>query len=175
MPISELFVVYPNKNSELRSIAKVCYEFGKTIAQEPSAGQSLGLDEHAILRQRNYVTIVAGMINAIHARPIPDMPQVHPLQLPIDLSDPYKQFTEDDLPLNEDTELLAEHWLFLAVALAKSQSACLAGSLIAADHARATTQLGVITQYLDEIESRPDIDLPETAFPGAELTPAGSK
>jgi len=55
MAFSDLFKVYNNRNSELRSIAKTVYEFGKTIAREPSAAHSNGLDEHAIQRQRSYV------------------------------------------------------------------------------------------------------------------------
>jgi hypothetical protein len=167
----ELFKEYANKNSELRAIAKTAYEFGYTIAQEPSAGMSLGLDEHALTRQTSYVDTIRGMIEAIHKRPIPDLPYVHPLQLPIDFTKEYLQFTVDDLPINEDTQLIAEYWMMLAVSLAKSQSAGLAGSLIDADYNRAVNHLNVITQYLDEMALRPVVDLPETAFPEAGLNP----
>jgi hypothetical protein len=168
---ADLFQNYPNKNVELRAIAKTAYEFGKNIAQEPSAGMSLGLDEHALRRQGEYIEILRGMVEAIHARPIPDMPYVHPTQFPIDLSDEYSQFTTDEhpMPINEDTQLLAQYWMMLASELAKSQSAGLAGSLTDADYARAVTTLDVIQQYRDEMEVRPTIDLPETAFPEATL------
>jgi hypothetical protein len=175
MPLENLFKNYPNKNVELRAIAKACYEFGKTIAKEPSAGMSLGLDEHALTRQGDYVGIARGMVEAIHKRPIPDMPYVHPEQFPIDMTDQYQQFTVDDIPINEDTELLAQYWLMLAVELAKSQSAGLAGSLTDADHNRSVNQLDVIDQYLTEMANRPVIDLPETAFPEAELTRPSAK
>jgi hypothetical protein len=166
---SDLFKEYPNKNMELRAIAKVAYEFGKTIAQEPSAGVSLGLDEHALGRQKQYIEILTLQIEAIHERPVPDMPYIHPTQFPIDLTEEYEQFTVDGKPINEDTQLLAQYWMAIATELAKSQSAGLAGSLTDADHTRATTMIGVITQYIEEMEERPVIDLPETAFPEAGL------
>jgi hypothetical protein len=168
---SDLFKMYANKNIELRAIAKTAYEFGKTIAQEPSAGMSLGLDEHALRRQGEYIVILRGMVEAIHARPVPDLPYTHPCQFPIDLSEEYKQFTTDEnpIPINEDTQLLCQYWMVLSTELAKSQSAGLAGSLTDADYARAVTTLDVIQQYRDEMEARPVIDLPETAFPEATL------
>ena len=52
MAFEELFVIYPNKNAELRMVAKVAYEFGRNIAKEPSAAVSIGVDEHAMKRQR---------------------------------------------------------------------------------------------------------------------------
>jgi hypothetical protein len=169
MAFEELFNVYPNKNAELRTIAKVAYEFGKNIALEPSSGMSIGLDEHAIGRQRAYVTIMTGYVEAIHGRPIPDLPYVHPIHFDIDLSAAYMQTTVDGIPLNEDTELLAEYWMMLAASCAKSQSAGLAGSMIDPDYVRITALLAVITQYLDEMDARPFPDVPETAFPGAPL------
>jgi hypothetical protein len=174
MAFEDLFKTYPNKNAELRAICKAAYEFGATIAQEPSAGMSIGLDEHAIARQRSYVVSLRGQLEAFHSRPIPDMPYVHPVRFDIGLSEPYKQFTKDGMPINEDTQLLAQYWMICAVEMAASQSAGLAGSIIDADYDRIINHLGVITQYLDELETRPAVDLPETAFPGAELeTPTG--
>ena len=167
MAFEELFKEYPNKNMELRACAKTAYEFGKTAAKEQSAGSSLGLLEAATERQRNYVLIMKGMIKALHDRPIPDMPYMHPTQFEIDLSDPYLQTTVDDIPINEDTELLAQYWMTIAVELAASQSAGLAGSLTDADFTRIDNDLDVISQLLDAIDDRPPIDLPETAFPGA--------
>lgn len=175
MAFEELFKVYPNKNAELRAASKVAYEFGANIAQEPSAGMSIGLDEHAIKRQRTYVKTFQGYIDALHDRPIPDMPYVHPVRFDIDLTEPYKQFTKDGLPLNEDTELLAQYWMICAVELAASQSAGLAGSLINPDYERVANHLGVISQFLDEMETRETPDVPETAFPGAVLEVPGKK
>ena len=169
MAFEELFKEYPNKNAELRAVAKVAYEFGKNIAQEPSAGMSIGLDEHAIKRQKTYIEAMVGYIEALHKRPIPDMPYVHPTRFDIDLSEAYKQFTKDGLPINEDTQLLAQYWMFIAVELAASQSAGLAGSLIDPDYERVTNHLGVISQFLTEMEVRKTPDLPETAFPAAML------
>ena len=174
MAFSELFKVYPNRNMELRSIAKQMYEFGKTIAREPSAAHSSGLDVHAIRRQREYVAHSVSQVEALFAKPIPDLPATHPLQLPINLAEIYTQFVIDvagvQVPLNEMTEMLAESWMIAAVEMAKSQSAALAGALVSFDHNRAINNLGVISKLLDEIEKRPVLDLPETAAPGAELT-----
>lgn len=176
MAFSELFKKYPNKNAELRGAAKVAYEFGMNIAQEPSASMSLGVDPHAMKRQREYVQIITGYIENLHNRPVPDMPYVHPIRFDIDFTEEYKQFTKDGLPLNEDTELLAQHWMFVAVEMAASQSAGLAGSLTDADYQRLKNHIGVISQLLDEIEKRGVADMPETAFPAAALeTPSSGQ
>lgn len=168
---SELFKVYNNRNSELRTVAKTVYEFGKTIAREPSAAHSNGLDEHAIKRQRSYVEYAKSMVAALAAKPIPDKPGSHPIQLPVDLSEEYITFSSDvngnKIPLNESTQLLAESWMMVATELVNSQSASLAGSLVSFDSERADNNLDVISKLLDEIEARPFLDLPETAEPGS--------
>jgi len=173
MSFSELFKIYPNRNSELRYVARQAYEAGFTIAQEPSAGMSFGLDEHAIIRQKAYVTAITLSVNNLKAKAVPDRPAVHPIQFPINMSVEYSQFTEDlsgeQVPINEATQLLSEHWMTLAVTIANSQSAALAGSFIGPDHSRAINELEVITQLIKEIEDRPQVDLPETARPGASL------
>lgn len=174
MAFADLFQVYPCKNPELRTTARVAYEFGKNIAKEPSASMSIGLDPHAMKRQRTYVDAIRGYIENLFQRPLPDMPYIHPTRFDVNLSEVYMQFTVDGLPLNEDTQLLAENWMFLAVAMSASQSAGLAGSLIEADYNRLVNQVGVIEQLLDELEGRGGIDLPETAFPGAALEEPGS-
>ena len=171
MAFNDLFKEYPNRNLELRSVVKQAYEFGKTIAREPSAAHSNGLDIHALKRQRSYVEHALKMVEAINAKPIPDNPASHPTQLPIDLREQYLTFTSDvqgnQIPLNEATQLLAESWMIFAVELAKSQSASLAGSLVDFDYERATNNLNVLGKLLDEVEARPFLDLPETAEPGA--------
>lgn len=171
MAFNELFRTYPNRNMELRSVAKQFYEFGKTIAREPSAAVSSGMDAHALLRQQSYVTHAEKMVAAIASSPLPDNPATHPTQLPIDFSEAYITFVTDvngnKIPLNESTQLLAEYWLTLAVELAKSQSASLAGSLITFDHDRAKNNLAAITKLLNELKDRPFLDLPETAEPGS--------
>jgi len=169
MAFEDLFAVYPNKNIELRAIAKTAYEFGRTIAAEQTAAMSLGVNSHALQRQREYVKALSGQLEAFHERPLPDMPYVHPTRFDIDLSEPYSQFTKDGLPLNEDTQLLAQYWMIVAVELAASQSAGLAGSIVDADYRRVKEHIAVITQYLDEVEKRDVVDLPETAFPAAAL------
>ncbi|PNV83823.1 MAG: hypothetical protein C0610_16730 [Desulfobacteraceae bacterium] len=171
MAINDLHQEYPNRNLGLRSCAKQCYEFGQTIAREPSAAHSNGLDEHAIGRQRQYIAKAGDVIERLNARPIPDRPASHPTDMPINFTVPYIYFTEningEEVPMNEATQELAENWLTLSVELAKSQSAGIAGSLVEFDYQRAVNNLAVIEQLVDEIEARPIVDLPETALPGS--------
>lgn len=178
MPINDLHKVYPNRNSELRAVAKQTFEFGKTIAREPSAAHSNGLDEHAIKRQEQYIDHAQDMIEALNASPIPDKPASHPTLMEIDFSEPYVYFTTDvngnQIPINEATQLLAESWLLLSVELAKSQSAAMAGSLVSFDYERADNNVKALKKLLNEIKNRPFIDLPETAEPGSNYGPRGS-
>lgn len=171
MAINDLHLVYPNRNSELRSVAKQCFEFGQTIAREPSAAHTNGLDQHAITRQEQYIDHARSMIDSLNASPIPDLPATHPTQMPIDFSVPYVYFVEDlngnEVPMNEATQLLAEKWLLTAVELARSNSASMAGSLVEFDHLRAVNNVNSIEKLLNEIKARPFIDLPETALPGS--------
>ena len=172
MAINDLHQIYPNRNIGLRSAAKQCFEFGLTIAREPSAAHSNGLDEHAIKRQKQYIQKARDVVERLHAKPIPDRPGTHPTQMPIDFSVPYVYFTEDlngnKVPINEATQELAENWLTLAVELARSQSAAMAGSLVEFDYERAINNVAVLEELVDEIASRPMVDLPETALPGSE-------
>jgi len=171
MAINDLHQVYPNRNSELRSVAKQCFEFGQTIAREPSAAHTNGLDEHAIARQKTYIEHARSMVQSLNDSPIPDLPATHPTQMPIDFSVEYVYFTEDlngnKVPMNEATQLLAEKWLLTAVEMAKSNSAAMAGSMVSFDFERATLNINSIEKLLNEIEARPFIDLPETAQPGS--------
>ena len=177
MAFNDYFKIYPNRNSELRSVAKTMYEFGKTIAAEPSSAHSNGLDEHAINRQKSYVTYAENMVTALNAKPLPDNPGSFPTDLPINFSDPYKTFTTgvggEEIPLNETTQLLAEKWMIIAVELAKSQSASMAGALVGFDFERASNNLAVLSKLLVEIEKRPFLDLPETAEPGSNFQVRG--
>lgn len=173
MAINELHKVYPNRNAELRAVVKQLYEFGYTIAQEPSAAHSSGMDSHAIGRQRMYLDYANSMIDALNDSPIPDLPIAHNPLKPIDMSVEYVYFTQDlngnQVPINEYTQLLAEAWLMSAAELASSQSASIAGSLVEYDYKRAKNNLASIEKLLNEIELRPTLDLPETALPGAAL------
>ena len=175
MAINDLHLVYPNRNIGLRSCAKQCYEFGQTIAREPSAAHSNGLDEHAIGRQRQYIQKAKDVVERLHAKPIPDRPATHPTQMPIDFSEPYIYFTEDingnSVPINEATQELAENWLTCAVEMAKSQSAAIAGSLVEFDYVRAVNNIAVIEELVEELAVRPQVDLPETALPGSDHGP----
>lgn len=177
MAFNEVFKVYPNRNRELRAVANSIYEFGKTVAAEPSAAHSNALDAHALRRQRSYVEHAIAMVEALAAKPVPDNPHFHPTEMPIDLSAQYVTFTTDvsgnEIPLNETTQLLAESWMVTAVELAKSQSASQAGSLMEFDHERAVNNLNAISKLLDEAEARPSLDLPETAEPGSNYGKSG--
>jgi hypothetical protein len=172
MAINELHLIYPNRNNELRTVAKTIYEFGQTIAREPSASHTNGLDEHAIKRQEDYIAHAQDMVERLNARPIPDRPATHPTQMEIDFSVPYIYFLEDlsgnKVPMNEATQSLAEGWLITAVELAKSNSAAMAGSLVSFDYERASNNIAVLAQNLEEIKARPFLDLPETSDPGSE-------
>jgi len=95
MAINDLHQSYSNRNSELRAVAKQLYEFGQTIAREPSAAHTNGLDEHAIERQEAYIEHASNLIKALNDSPIPDMPATHPTDMPIDFSVPYVYFVED--------------------------------------------------------------------------------
>jgi len=173
---STLFAVYPNRNAELRMVAKACYEFGKTVSQEADAALSSGMHEHAIARQESYMAYIESMVDAMKAKPIPDLPATHPTGFNVNLSQPYDFFVVDingeKVPLNEQTQLLAEYWMITAVELVKSQSASMAGSLTDFDHKRAKNNLGVMRKLLVEMTKRPPLDLPETSAPGSELAPA---
>ena len=179
MAFNELFITYPNRNAELRSLAKQMHEFGRTVAKGQSAALNTVLDEHGLKRQRAYIEHAEKMIEAFNESPVPDMPATHPLDLEIDFSQLYQTFVKDlngnEVPLNESTQLLAESWMFLAVGLARSQSAAIAGSILEFDYNRAINNIGVIKKLLDELEERPTLDLPETALPGAVLKPRSGK
>ena len=172
MAINDLHQIYPNRNNELRGVAKQCFEFGQTIAREPSAAHTNGLDAHAIERQKTYVAHGRNMCEKLNDSPIPDRPATHPTQMPIDFSREYIYFVDDvsgnKIPLNEATQLLAEGWLITACELAKSNSAAMAGSLVEFDYTRAVNNIDSIEKLLLEIEARPFLDLPETAQPGSE-------
>ena len=171
MAINDLHKVYPNRNSGVRTVAKQLFEFGQTIAKEPSAAHTNGLDEHAIKRQQSYIDHAKDMVERLADRPIPDRPATHPTQMEIDFSVEYIYFVENlegnEVPMNEATQALAENWLLTAIELAKSQSAALAGSLVEFDSDRADNNLEVMQQLLDEIDARPFLDLPETSDPGS--------
>jgi hypothetical protein len=184
MAFNDLFRVYPNRNSELRTLVKFLYEFGKTVAAESSAAHTYGLDEHTIRRQRRYIEKARTAINARAARPLPDRQGAAKVQLPIDLSEPYETFTTDvagnSVPLNEATQSLQEQWMLMCAELSSSNTASLPGSVIAEDAKRALNNVDVIEKLLDElaIDIASDgadgfLDLPVTAEPGSEFKVRG--
>ncbi len=169
MEYKELFKEYGVKNVELRSIVQLSHRIGLTIAQEPSAGMTIGLDEHALARQLAAVNAVQARLDAVHAKPIPDAPATHPTRLVADLTEQYKQFTQDGNAINFDTQQLSTHWIEFAVELAKSSSAGLAGSLTDADYQRSTNNLAAMKQVIEQLNATPALDLPETTYPDAPL------
>jgi len=171
MAFNDLFKVYPNRNLELRTVAKQAYEFGKTIAKESSAAHSYGLTQQAIERQQSYIDHITSMLDALGTSPIPDLPATHPTNFDINLSDPYITFTTnvggEEVPLNEAAQYLAESWMVFAAELAMSQSAGLGGGLSEFDENRGKQNILSIQKMLDEIKARPMLDLPETSEPGS--------
>lgn len=179
MPFSDLFKVYPNRNMELRSVARQAYEFGKTVAKEQSAAMSTGLLADAIARQNSYIKYCEELVDALGASPIPDLPATNPTNFEINLSDPYITFTTnvagEKIPINEQTELVAQYWMLLAVELASSQSAGLGGSLNPADLKRAKQNIASLKKVLAQMTGNPILDLPETAEPGSDYGLPGAK
>ncbi len=173
MAFADLFLVYPNRNKELRMLAKKAYEFGRNVAAEPTANLSMGILDHTILRQKEYVARTRELVEALAARPIPDAVLTHPVDYDIDLTELYPTYKSalggGDRPLNEDSQLLMEAWMELAVTVSRSQSASVGGGMINHDKARVVEQLDVLDKYLAEMEKRPILDVPETAEPGAPL------
>lgn len=180
MAFNDLFQVYPNRNSELRALCKLMYEFGKTVAAESSAAHTYGLDHHTVGRQQKYIAKARSQINAVASRPLPDRQGAAKVQLPIDLSAPYETFTTDvkgnAVPLNEATQLLQEQWMICAAELASSNSASLPGSMTHEDGIRALNNIDVIEKLLNEMaidihSAGTDgfLDLPTTAEPGSEF------
>ena len=176
---NDTFTVYPNRNSELRSLIKKAYEYGANVSQEQSAAMSSGLQVHALERQYSYVKRIRAGIERLAARPIPDLPRSHPLQYPIDMSVPYNFFTTDksgqEIPINEDSQLLAENWMTFCVELALSESAGLAGSLLDFDRDRALNNIGTIEELLDEIKDMPPLDMAETNVTNSNYGPVVKK
>lgn len=172
-----MFKVYPCRNAELASVAKTCYEFGLTIAAEPSSALSSGLDEHAIKRQQAYIVYAKALVDALNAKPTPDLPATHPTGFAVNLTNQYKTFVEDingeKVALNEQTNLIAFYWLITAVELVSSQSSSLAGSLLDCDHTRTINNISALEKLISEMTARPILDLPETAQPGAEMGSGG--
>ena len=179
MAFEDLFQEYPNRNPELRMIAKMAYEFGRNIAESPSAAATIGVLDHEIKRQDQYVKRMQDLCESLHAKPIPDKPQVHATGYPINLTETYPMFQTDvageEVPLNEFTELIAIKWMEFAVELAMSNSASVPGGLIDHDHVRAQNNLAVLAKLMDEFRERPMLDAPETAEPGAPLKARGAK
>lgn len=176
---NDLFKVYPNRNSELRAVVKKAYEFGANVAQEQSAAMSSGLQEHALRRQRSFVARIRAAIDRLAAKPVPDLPRSHPVQYPIDLSVPYNYFTTDKsgahIPINEDSQVLAEAWMTLCVEMSLSESAGLAGSLLDFDMTRALNNVHVIEELLDEIEQMDPLDMAETNVTASTYGQSNSK
>jgi hypothetical protein len=175
----DVFKVYPNRNSPLRGVVKKAFEFGANVSKEQGAAMSSGLQDAEIKRQRDYVARIRAEIERLAAKPIPDNPRSHPMQFPVDLSTPYVTFTQDvggnQIPINEDAQVLAESWATLCVELSLSESAALGGSLLPFDKDRALNNVAVIEEKLDEIESNDLLDMAETNLTNSSYGGTGRK
>ena len=90
MAFEDLFIVYPNKNVELRMLAAKAYEYGRNAAFEQSAAMSIGVNDHAIKRNRLYVSDFQDRLDSIHNRPVPDLPYTHPTRVEVMIRPSYR-------------------------------------------------------------------------------------
>lgn len=171
MPYEDLYGVYPVKNVELKSVAEFAYEVAYTVSSEQSAGATMGLDEHAMGRQRQYLENVRARVTALADRPIPDLPATHPILFNCDLSAMPPSMGVAGKTLNSDAEAVATLWMQFAYELVKSNSAGLGGGLTSFDAKRAVQNVDAIDQFLASIEAAAEVDFPETAAPEATAQP----
>jgi len=166
MPFSELFGTFEYKNTELGSLADFCYECCWTTAVEQSAGTTMGLDEHAMTRQRQYLQNARDRLAGLRDRPLPDLPAVHPMLFSTTLEEP-SMISVDGKPLNTDAAATSQMWIMISYELLKSNSAGLGGGLTSFDASRCENNIASVEQFLLSVESAASVDFPETAAPAA--------
>lgn len=174
MAFSELFGTFEVKNTELAALAQFAHECAVTTAKEQSGGSTMGLNEHAMRRQRQYIENIRARIKSILGRPIPDLPVVHPMNFTVEWSEP-ELISVDGKPLNSDAKAVAQTWQIIAYELIKSNSAGMGGGLTSFDGERANNNVGAVEQFLAAIEQAADVDFPETAAPEAQPASAQSR
>ena len=166
MAFEDLFGTFEYKNTELGSVADFSYEVCVTTAREQSSGTTMGLDQHAMGRQRQYIENARARLDGLIERPIPDLPAVHPLLFSTVQVSP-EMISVDGKPLNSDAFAVAQMWQMVSFELLKSNSAGLGGGMTSFDGERARQNVTAIEQFLSAIESAADVDFPETAAPAA--------
>jgi len=172
--IASLSKEYPNKNPELRRVAKYAWECAHNTVKEGSAGSTIGADEHFVKRQKEFVSGFEALLEELKSSPIPDVFGMPDTKFPIRLDDTPKMISTDvsgdEIPLNEDLQLVTIEWVTLANMLARSNSAGIRGSIIEHDYERAVNQAKVITKRINGIEKGPKPDFSATSDPGADRT-----
>lgn len=166
MAFEDLFGTFEYKNTELGSVAEFSHEVCVTTAREQSAGSTMGLDEHAMKRQRQYITNIRARLDGLIDRPIPDLPASHPLLYSTVQTAP-ETITVDDKPLNSDAFAVSQMWQLVSFEMLKSNSAGMGGGMTSFDGIRARQNVTAIEQFLAAIEAAADVDFPETAAPAA--------
>lgn len=172
--MEHLFRVYKLRNMGVRSVAKLCHEFGKTCCAEQSAAYSAGMTVAALDRQTSYLAVTQSKLESLAKEPIMDLPATHnESYIEVDLSEPFRTFVTGPegkkQPINEDTRMMGDLWITLAAEMAMSQSAGQSGSLHPSDKARADALIAALSNRIAELVNRPAIDLPETADPFASM------
>jgi len=172
MPFADLFGPRQYKNPEVFLLATTAHEAARNTAGEASASLTVGLNEHAITRCRDWVSRFSGLLEAVHNQPAPDYTKVHPILLDTEWYEPEMPVDSNGEPLNQTTYTLLTKWQIIADELIKSNSAGLGGGMSDADYIRAKNNVDALSQLLDAIEAAGDTDFPETAEPAA---PQGKK
>ena len=170
MAWDEILGVYDVKSEEVAGFCEHLYDLMMNTAKEQSGGMTVGLNEHAIARQRSYVESAKALAKAIFDQPIPDMPRFHPIPIECDFSQkaPFIR-DKNNKVLNQTVQSLTRKWGTCWFELVGSQSAGLAGGMHTKDYERLIVNLDSIDQFVTVIESQPELDLPETSDPEAQL------
>ena len=170
MAFADLFGVFPVRNAELRSLSDFCNEAAYNTAVEPSAGLAIGLDEHAVARQRGWIQNARERAAAIADRPIPDLPGTVDIKYDCDYSKVPQMVTKDNRPVNGDTEALCITWQTIARELVASNSAAIGGGMLTADSNRLSKNIDALEQLVGTIEKANVVDFPMSAAPEATRT-----
>lgn len=176
--MDELFGVWNVSNAELKAVADFANECAVNTLKEPSAGLAIGLNEHAISRQRLMVASIRKQATALADRPYPDHPVTFAVKLACDYSPAPTTVMADGKPVNSHTVALATMWQRIAAELCTSNSGALGGSLLFADAQRIQANIDSLEQFLDAIPdmgSDEAVDFPATAEPQATDTGARIK
>ena len=172
MGFEQFYGVFPVKNTELKGLAEFLWEAGFNVGTEASASLTIGLNEHAETRIRQFANAAQLRLTAVASHPIPDLPRSHPVNLDCDISGvPDLPRTADGRAVNTDIEQVMVSFQRAAYELAQSNSAALGGGMIAFDVVRCESNIASIVDQLDALTAPYGrVDFAETAAPAA--TPA---